>query len=77
MSKFDDFMFNVEYYAGRYSKAVWGAASAGILATVAAFGTALADGDLTGRETAIAIGAGLVVLGGVGSAVAKSPKNAE
>lgn len=77
MSKFDNFMFNVEYYGARYSKAVWGAASSGILATVAAFGVALADGDLTGREVAVAIGAGLAVLGGVGATVAKSPKNAE
>lgn len=77
MSKFDDFMFNLEYYGARYSKAIWGAGSAGILAGLAAIGASMSDGKLTGTEIVIAIGAGIVATAGGGVVVAKSPKNAE
>jgi hypothetical protein len=53
-----------------YSKAI-----AGIVGTVTvSLGTAMADGDLTSKEAVVALGAGLVIGGGL---VYAAPKNAE
>ncbi|VXC21600.1 hypothetical protein [Aeromicrobium sp. 9AM] len=58
------------------SKAIAGATAGGVCATVVALGTAMADGDLTGKESVVAIGAGLVLAGGaVGGIVYRSPAN--
>lgn len=53
-----------------YSKAVAGAFGT----IIVSLGTAMSDGDLTGPETIIALGAGLVIGGGL---VYAAPKNAE
>ena len=53
----------------KYNKAI-----AGIVGTITvSLGTAMADGDLTSKEAIIALGAGLVIGGGL---VYAAPKNA-
>jgi hypothetical protein len=52
-----------------FSKAI-----AGVIGTVTvSLGTAMADGDLTSKEAIVALGAGLVIGGGL---VYAAPKNA-
>lgn len=56
-------------YLAPFSKAI-----AGAIGTVTvSLGTAMADGDLTSKEAIVALGAGLVIGGGL---VYAAPKNA-
>lgn len=57
-----------------YLTTIWKALAGAVASTATSLGTAMADGDLTRAELIVALGAGLIVGGGL---VYAAPKNTE